>query len=153
MLRAAPCAVCIVLSCCQAIRPAIGLGLFWMEYCASSGTAVNARTPAVCRHDGRVQGVGCWGAVKGRLVYSNVFYHRRGNYPEEILYSCAAHAEEDEKDDAFQKCQNCEHIFRAPSMWTDIVCRTCFDRSNLLTKARLLTHTSPSRWPADKRAM
>jgi hypothetical protein len=150
----------------KAIRPYINLGLFWMEYCAFSGTALNAQTPAVCRHQGRVQGLGytqtpfsllsssfspllctfvraqnltsrlhrCWGEIKGRLVYSNVFYHRRGNYPEELLYSCANHAAEDERDEAYHKCQSCECLLRPASMWTELVCRTCYDRSNLQNK-------------------
>jgi len=113
------------------LRPNMNLGFFWLEYCAATGMKLNGSGPGTCRHEERINERACWGPIKGKLIYSNKFYHRAGNYPGEVIYSCAAHHNQDFSDRAFQTCEICSHLFRPSSMWTDLICRTCFDRENL----------------------
>lgn len=115
------------------INPNIGLGLFWLEYCAASGLLDSGIT-AVCRHENSFNGRGCWGQIEGRLIYDNIKLLLPGNYPTEVLYSCQNHSDDDHKDEDLYLCQLCDCLFRLPSMWTDFVCRLCFDTTNLQNK-------------------
>lgn len=126
-------------------RPRIDLGLFWREYCAENGLKLDGGGLANCRYDegaedgpampaaGGAGGRGCWGRVQGRIVYANDFYHRGGNYPLDVLYSCRNHAEQDFADPDYLRCHVCECLFSVSghSMWTDLICRVCFDETNL----------------------
>lgn len=67
----------------RAERPGLRLGFFWLEYCAHSGLDTATEAQAPCRHEGRFNDRGCWGRVRGRIVYDNRFYHRGGNFPRE----------------------------------------------------------------------
>jgi hypothetical protein len=93
----------------RATRASLRLGFFWLEYCAAAGLTPTGEQ-ATCRHEEgfndrgmyvhRIMidmlqnkssfdclvlvgnaSKGCWGAIVGRLVYDNTFYHRGGNYP------------------------------------------------------------------------
>ena len=89
---------------------------------------------ANCRYQGRFQG-GCWGRVKGRLVYSNQYYSQGGNFPNEILFSCEAHSNEDLVDERFHLCRLCEKIFRFESMFDEMYCKVCHDTALLQEKS------------------
>jgi hypothetical protein len=129
------------------LRPKLDLGLFWREYCAENGMKLDGKGLADCRYDEGADGEaapqaagagqrGCWGRVKGRIVYANDFYHRGGNYPLAVLYSCQNHQEQDFTDPEYHRCQVCENIFsvHGESMWTPLICRVCFDETNLHNK-------------------
>eukprot|EP01084_Bolivina_argentea_P302814 522733_1 len=90
---------------------------------------------SLCRYRGQFQG-GCWGRVIGRIVYSNCDYEQHGNYPCEVLFSCEAHSNEDFTDDALDKCQSCERLFRNKSMLrvNNLICKTCYDSKKLQEK-------------------
>jgi len=140
----------------QQARPKLDLGLFWLEYAAENGIKLDGSGLANCRYqehgaDEDEQGAaaaapraaagagqrGCWGRVKGRLVYSSSFYHRAGNWPVSVLYSCENHSAQDFADPEFQRCQVCENLFARPwsrSMWTNLICKVCFDKENLHNK-------------------
>jgi hypothetical protein len=93
---------------------------------------------AVCRYAGRVvdnNQRGCWGQVKGRIVYSSNFYHTAGNFPSLVLYSCEQHAEEDYTDESYHRCRMCERLFIKESMWSPMICKFCFDMENLSNKS------------------
>lgn len=162
-----------------ALRPKLALGLFWREYAAENGIRLDGKGLASCRYDeaadhdedddgrapvragGAAAGAngqrGCWGRIRGRLVYGNDFYHRGGNYPRSVLYACENHRDQDFADPAFHRCHVCEHLFPAAadeaaaaasavaddpshpvavdaSMWTPLICRVCFDQTNLQNK-------------------
>ena len=142
-----------------AVRPKIDLGLFWLEYCAENGIKTDGTGLADCRYEeggliaadapagaraaaGAAGGAaqrGCWGRIRGRIVYSSNFYHRGGNYPHEVLYACENHAQADFADPNYHRCHVCENIFASPykhSMWTELICKVCFDKENLHNKVR-----------------
>lgn len=86
---------------------------------------------AVCRYAGGFVG-GCWHRVTGRVVYSNnQFYHRGGNYPREVLYSCEAHRDEDFKDEDLHWCRACERFTRESSFFGEMTCKVCHDEKIL----------------------
>ncbi len=128
----------------KTIRPSTNLGFFWMDYCAENGLPVSSRAiasqqaalsaPPPCRHADQVRDRGCWGPVRGRLVYSNTFYHRAGNYPIELLYSCHNHMQSDFTDPDLHVCELCDKMFRAGSIVNDLVCKHCFDLTQLQDK-------------------
>jgi hypothetical protein len=153
----------------QAARPKLDLGLFWLEYCAENGIKLNGSGLADCRYQDAFEGGGdddqaagrpgaparvggaagagqrgCWGRVKGRIIYASNFYHRGGNYPRTVLYSCENHSQQDFTDDSYHRCQVCEHLFAAPykqSMRTEMICKVCFDRENLHNKKNWISLT------------
>eukprot|EP00808_Paulinella_micropora_P024122 g6237.t1 len=121
----------------RAIRPGLNLGFLWLQYCAATGMRVGEDgEPAVCRHEGAVNAerAGCWGRIKGRIIYSNQFYHRGGNYPAEVSFSCDAHRTMDERDEELFLCEVCECLFRRSSMWPELICCTCFDQESLFDR-------------------
>eukprot|EP00457_Paulinella_chromatophora_P001640 gb/GEZN01001642.1/.p1 GENE.gb/GEZN01001642.1/~~gb/GEZN01001642.1/.p1 ORF type:complete len:806 (-),score=132.93 gb/GEZN01001642.1/:489-2858(-) len=130
----------------RAIRPTINLGFFWLQYCAVTGLRVSEEgEQAVCRFDGAMHAErACWGRVKGRLIYSNQFYHRGGNYPAEVSFSCDAHRTMDERDDELFLCEVCECLFRRSSMWPELICCTCFDNENLYDRKHWIPLTQRS---------
>lgn len=131
------------------VRPKLDLGLFWLEYCAENGMKLDGNGLASCRYDEAAEDAvpiaagragnqrGCWGRVQGRIVYGNDFYHRGGNYPREVLYSCENHREQDFTDEHFHRCHVCERLFNVDgdSMWTPLICKVCFDETNLHNKS------------------
>ena len=154
-----------------AARPKLDLGLFWLEYCAENGIKVDGSGLADCRYQeggaideanvargaaaapaaaaaaGGAGQRGCWGRIKGRIVYANNFYHRGGNYPREVLYSCENHAAQDFADVAYHRCQVCERLFPSPfrrSMWTELICKVCFDKENIYNKVSFTTGSRAS---------
>ena len=90
---------------------------------------------ASCRHQRSVAdnpgASACWGSVSGRLVLSSAFYHVPGNYPVHVLYSCEQHSEADFSDAHYRRCQNCDQLFLPASMYSELVCRHCYDSENL----------------------
>jgi len=86
-----------------------------------------------CRYEGGFVG-GCWGEVVGRVVYSNQFYSRGGNYPREVLYSCHEHKDEDFKDEQLEWCRACERFTRESSFFGEMTCKVCYDEKNLLNR-------------------
>eukprot|EP01083_Nonionella_stella_P062522 162548_1 len=95
---------------------------------------INRPPKEACRYDQSFDGGGCWGDVTGRIVYSNQEYHRGGNYPSEILYSCGGHDEMDFKENDFVRCEECRDLFEEESCWSEIVCKVCYDKKNLQNK-------------------
>jgi len=85
---------------------------------------------APCRYAGGFVG-GCWGQLSGRVVFSNQFYPRGGNYPREVLYSCYEHRDEDFKDEELEWCRACERFTREGSFFGEMTCKVCFDEKNL----------------------
>eukprot|EP00808_Paulinella_micropora_P024401 g75260.t1 len=123
----------------KAIRPELELGFFWLQYCAVTGLRASGddagHEMATCRYEGRTAGDrACWGRIRGRIIYSNQFYHRAGNYPVEVSYACDAHRLEDGRDNELFLCEICERYFRQSSMWPELICRTCFDHELLTDK-------------------
>ncbi len=112
------------------IGAGIDLGRFWLCYCASVGRHIDPKkndTPT-CRHEaGGRNHVGCWGQVRGRVLYSCVEYERRGSYPTEVLFHCENHKEEDLVSPDVYKCAICDKVFRRVSMWSESVCALCHD--------------------------
>eukprot|EP01083_Nonionella_stella_P035197 96152_1 len=84
-----------------------------------------------CRYTGVAGERGCWGRVRGTLVYSNVEYHRAGNFPSEILYSCQQHRQLNDRQEQSHRCEKCQLLFREESCYNEVVCRACYDRVNL----------------------
>lgn len=118
------------------IRPNLNLGFFWLQYCALRGVRVKDETKAAeCRHEGALNTErGCWGPVRGRLIFSNQFYARGGNFPAEVSFSCQAHKNQDFHDPDLYRCEVCECLFRRSSMWSNLICCTCFDQELLFDK-------------------
>jgi len=83
-----------------------------------------------CRYAGGFVG-GCWEQVRGRVIYSNQYYSRGGNYPREVLYSCREHRDEDFKDEELHWCRACERFTREGSFFGDMTCKVCHDENNL----------------------
>jgi len=148
-------------------RPKLDLGLFWMEYCAENGVRMDGRGLATCRYEeggevphaaaaGGAGGRGCWGRIRGRIIYSNTSYPRSGNYPHSILYSCENHSQIDFSQPDFARCHVCERLFHADvakvgplggrrsSMWTELICKVCFDMENLSHKQSWIALESSS---------
>jgi hypothetical protein len=72
----------------QRYCPSLNLGFFYYLYCAEFGIELcPARSPATCRYEGRMNERGCWGTIKGRIVYANDFYERAGNYPRKCSHT------------------------------------------------------------------
>ena len=78
---------------------------------AGAGANPRARAAAAGRPAGAAAAAGgqgqrgCWGRVKGRIVYASNFYHRGGNYPRHVLYSCENHTQMDFADERYHRCQ------------------------------------------------
>ena len=94
---------------------------------------------AKCRYQGRFQG-GSWDRKKSRLVCSNRYYNQ-GKFPNEILFSCDAHSNEDLVDDTFHLCYLCDKIFRLKSMFDDLSCKVCHDAAILQEKTNWIQPT------------
>ena len=81
----------------------------------------------------------CRCAAFRKSLASNVFlipfeFRRAGNYPSQVLFSCRNHRNLDMKQEEFHQCEVCERLFREDSMWSEIVCRVCYDMKNLHNK-------------------
>jgi len=100
---------------------------------------------ASCRYEGRVEaGRGCWGAVRGRLVYGNTHNNLSGNYPLDVLHSCQNHREDDLADPDYYTCAMCNLLLPQTSMWTEVICNVCFDRENFHRKDVWIALDAPS---------
>lgn len=87
-------------------------------------------TNGECRFAGGFGAVGgCYGAIKGRVIYSNQDYNRSGNYPREVLYYCHDHREQDEQDQNLYRCHACKHFMRMRSFFgeNEMTCIVCHD--------------------------
>lgn len=114
------------------IRPSLDLGKHQLMCCSARGVLRDGQTEATCRHEGGFHtGRGCWGSVRGRIVWSNNDYHFPGNFPQEVLYSCHTHAEDDAADEDLDMCQYCESFFHEDSMYDGTICRVCHDNVRL----------------------
>lgn len=82
-----------------------------------------------------------------KLVYPYSFSVccRAGNYPSEVLFSCRNHRNLDMRQEEFNQCEICERLFREDSMWSEIVCRVCYDMKKLHDKVH--TVATPSQAP------
>eukprot|EP01083_Nonionella_stella_P068656 182481_1 len=89
---------------------------------------------ALCRYESQFEAGGCWGEVRGRVVYSNLDYERGGNYPDSVIHSCRNHINEDFKQDDYTQCQVCKFLFQNDSCWSDLICRVCYDRELMKDK-------------------
>lgn len=118
----------------RASNPSLNLGFSWIEYCAAAGLNPDGSGPAAsCHFEGRFNERGCWGRLRGRIIYENISYHRQGNYPGEIVFCCLNHFREPLDD--VTVCEMCELRFRDSSMWPgSVVCKYCYDRSNIQDK-------------------
>lgn len=119
-----------------AARPGLRMPLFWLRMCGMDALDTETGQPVDlerCRHNGLERA--CWGAMVGRVAYSNLGFDRPGNFPHEVLYSCQTHDEEDFKDEHLLKCEVCNRLFREESMATELVCNTCFDQERLRDKS------------------
>jgi hypothetical protein len=123
------------------------LGFFLLEYCAQEGLKPDGHTMAECRFNTDVafrSRIGCWGGIKGRLVYDSCFYLRPGNFPCEILFSCKAHQSEftQREEDAYKFCAVCNYLISANAMWSELICLVCYDREILQNKKNWIHLTS-----------
>merc|ERR1719433_317155 len=92
-------------------------------------------TDAICRHEGVFNSGGCWGDVKGRVIYSNFgHYSQGGNFPWEVRYSCQAHRDEDLKDPEIYNCEVCHNLVKKASAYDDIICKVCHDKRRIQNK-------------------
>jgi DNA-directed RNA polymerase subunit RPC12/RpoP len=126
-----------------AVRPDLDLGVFYLMYCASTGQNVETGENAVCRHDNPRQQEACFGPIRGRPIMSSLHHSRPGNMPLRVIFSCQHHMEEDISDPALYVCGVCEHYFEESGMYSEVVCKVCYDTRNLMHKARWtdLDHT------------
>mmetsp|Transcript_25951 Transcript_25951/g.62514 ORF Transcript_25951/g.62514 Transcript_25951/m.62514 type:complete len:975 (-) Transcript_25951:290-3214(-) len=128
------------------VNPRLEQGSLWLKYCAKSGRHGPPPSPAEakCRFEGRIMGRGCWGPVKGTVVYSNQVSKRRngfaiGNYPVEVVYVCSSHEAAHAVDTSLYKCMNCMKTFRRESVWTEqSVCKVCVDVEILIEGTKFL---------------
>ena len=64
------------------------------------------------------------------------FYHVNtltppATIPIGVLYSCTQHTEEDWADETYERCRVCECLFERGSMWSELICKVCFDAENM----------------------
>ncbi len=87
------------------IHPKLDLLCFWLLFCAASGVPVQAFAPAPeCRHAAKFELGGCWGHVRGRVIWECTRRVRSGIFPYEVLYACEVHYDQDLQDEALKTC-------------------------------------------------
>jgi len=126
---------------------AIQMPLYWKRVCADYHWDEKTARPVQidqCRHGTAFAERACWGTMSSRCVYSNQFFHRPGNFPQELLHSCQLHEEDDFKDQDLFRCTICQRFFRRPSMWEEVTCKTCYDNENLRDKSKWILLTPSS---------
>lgn len=87
--------------------------------------------PAQCRHADAFDEGGCWGVVRGRILYTSSKDRRPGNFPDSVLFSCRMHAESDFADPDYFDCRVCDRLFLDHDMQTSLVCKVCWDEQQL----------------------